>query len=82
MREKRKDIKIFTNVEFDDRKNTVYESSNFVFIVGKSYTVSYISDHSFIIKDENGSYTRDNDGNPSFISLSEFREQQLNKLLL
>lgn len=78
MREKRKDIKIFTNVEFDDR----YESSNFSFIVGKSYTVSYISDHSFIIKDENGSYTRDNDGNPCFVSLSEFREQQLNKLLL
>ena len=57
-------------------------SAKFLFIKGKKYIVSYIGEYSFITKDENGSYIRTSDGDKNFISLSEFREQQLNKLLL
>lgn len=80
MREIYKEIKIFTDVDF---KSTDYQpSAKLLFIKGKKYISSYIAEYSFIIKDENGSYIRTNDGDKNFVSLSDFREQQLNKLLL
>ncbi len=80
MSEINKDIKIFTDINFNDID---YQPSvKFLFIKGKKYIVSYIGEYSFITKDENGSYIRTSDGDKNFISLSEFREQQLNKLLL
>ena len=80
MSEINKDIKIFTDINFNDID---YQPSvKFLFIKGKKHIVSYIGEHSFITKDENGSYIRTSDGDKNFISLSEFREQQLNKLLL
>lgn len=66
MSEINKDIKIFTDINFNDI----------------DYQPSAIGEYSFITKDENGSYIRTSDGDKNFISLSEFREQQLNKLLL
>ena len=80
MSELNKDIKIFTDINFNDID--YQPSAKFLFIKGKKYIVSYIGEYSFIIKDENGAYIRTSDGDKNFISLSEFREQQLNKLLL
>lgn len=82
MREKRKDIKIFTDVDFKSADYHYQPSAKLLFIKGKKYISSYIAEYSFIIKDENGSYIRTNDGDKNFVSLSDFREQQLNKLLL
>jgi hypothetical protein len=80
MRELNKDIKIFTDINFNDIN--YQPSAKFSFIKGKKYIVSYVAEYSFVTKDENGSYIHTNDGDENFISLSEFREQQLNKLLL
>jgi hypothetical protein len=80
MQELNKYIKIFTDINFNDID--YQPSAKFLFIKGKKYIVSYVAEYSFIAKDENGSYIRTNDGDENFISLSEFREQQLNKLLL
>lgn len=64
MSELNKDIKIFTDINFNDidyqpsAKFLVTDSHKFLFIKGKKYIVSYIGEYSFITKDENGSYIR------------------------
>ena len=74
--------RIFTDINFDECHKVVYgNSSNFSFIKGKVYRVRPVSDTSFTVKDENNYHLRVHNTNINFITIEEFREQQLNKIL-